>query len=86
MLLFSVLESTSYESNVEVVSREDDHPLLRSLIQISDELDSLSPLESLNDANYYRDELRANFRRGRLFFLCLPGPNKHIKEFLGKFG
>ena len=42
MLLFNVLESTSYESDVEVVSREDDHPLLRSLIQISEELNSQS--------------------------------------------
>ena len=84
MLLFNVLESTSYESDVEIASREDDHPLLRSLIQISEELNSQSPLESLNDASYYRDELRANFRRGGFRFRSWPGRNMPIKEFLVK--
>jgi arginine decarboxylase len=84
MLLFSVLESTSYESNVEVVSREGDHPLLRSLIQISDELSSHTPLESLNDANYYRDELRANFRRGGLSLPVLARAEQAHQRILGQ--
>jgi len=84
MLLFSVLESTSYESDVEVVSREDDHPLLRSLIQISEELNSQSPLESLNDASYYRDELRANFRRGRISLPVLARAEHAHQRILGQ--
>ena len=84
MLLFSVLESTSYESNVEVVSREDDHPLLRSLIEISAEFGSHSPLESLNEASYYRDELRANFRRGRLSLPVLARAEQAHQRILGQ--
>ena len=84
MLLFNVLESTSYESDVEVVSREDDHPLLRSLIQISEELNSQSPLESLNDASYYRDELRANFRRGRISLPVLARAEHAHQRILGQ--
>ena len=84
MLLFNVLESTSYESDVEVVSREDDHPLLRSLIQISGELNSQSPLESLNDASYYRDELRANFRRGRISLPVLARAEHAHQRILGQ--
>ena len=84
MLLFNVLESTSYESDVEVVSREDDHPLLRSLIQISEGLNSQSPLESLNDASYYRDELRANFRRGRISLPVLARAEHAHQRILGQ--
>ena len=84
MLLFNVLESTSYESDVEVFSREDDHPLLRSLIQISEELNSQSPLESLNDASYYRDELRANFRRGRISLPVLARAEHAHQRILGQ--
>ena len=84
MLLFNVLESTSYESDVEVVSREDDHPLVRSLIQISEELNSQSPLESLNDASYYRDELRANFRRGRISLPVLARAEHSHQRILGQ--
>jgi len=84
MLLFNVLESTSYESDVEIASREDDHPLLRSLIQISEELNSQSPLESLNDASYYRDELRANFRRGRISLPVLARAEHAHQRILGQ--
>jgi len=84
MLLFSVLESTSYESDVEVESVEGDHPLLRSLIEISNDLGSYSPLESLNDANYYRDELRANFRRGRLSLPVLARAEQAHQRILGQ--
>jgi arginine decarboxylase len=66
------------------VSREGDHPLLRSLIQISDELSSHTPLESLNDANYYRDELRANFRRGGLSLPVLARAEQAHQRILGQ--
>jgi arginine decarboxylase len=69
---------------VEVVSREDDHPLLRSLIEISAEFGSHSPLESLNEASYYRDELRANFRRGRLSLPVLARAEQAHQRILGQ--
>ena len=83
MLLFSVLESTSYESDTVVLSEEGDPPLLRS-IEASDSLDSESLLESLNDATYYRDELRALFRRGRLSLPFLLVQKGLINAYWGK--
>tara|TARA_B100002019_G_scaffold32471_1_gene26405 strand:- start:12374 stop:14260 length:1887 start_codon:yes stop_codon:yes gene_type:complete len=84
MLLFSVLESTSYESNTVVSLADGDHPLLRSLIEISDDLKLDSLLESLNDATYYRDELRALFRRGRLTLPVLARAERAHQRVLGQ--
>jgi arginine decarboxylase len=84
MLIFSVLESTSYESQSPVLLHEDDHPLLRSLIELLDQLTQDSLLESLNDATYYRDELRALFRRGRLPLPVLARAERAHQCALGK--
>ncbi len=84
MLLFSVLESTSYESEIDLELEKGDHPLLRSLIDLSDGLQSESLLESLNDATYYRDELRALFRRGRLSLPMLARAERGHHRILGK--
>ena len=66
MLLFSVLESTSYEYEKSVLAERGDHPLLKTLVSLSDNLAEAAHLESLNEATYFRDELRGLFRRGRL--------------------
>jgi arginine decarboxylase len=63
---------------------EDDHPLLRSLIEVLDQLSQDSLLESLNDATYYRDELRALFRRGRLSLPVLARAERAHQCALGK--
>ena len=84
MLLFSVLESTSYESDGVVQSEEGDHPLLCTLIELSEGLDRESLLESLNDATYYRDELRALFRRGRLSLPVLARAERAHQRILGQ--
>jgi len=84
MLLFSVLESTSYESDGVVESEEGDHPLLCTLIELSEGLDRESLLESLNDATYYRDELRALFRRGRLSLPVLARAERAHQRILGQ--
>lgn len=83
MLLFSVLESTSYESDGVVLAEDGDHPLLCSLIELSDELTSENLLESLNDATYYRDELRALFRRGRLSLPLLARAERAHQRMVG---
>ncbi|MDG1356102.1 MAG: biosynthetic arginine decarboxylase [Opitutales bacterium] len=84
MLIFSVLESTSYERDEIVLAEKDDHPLLRSLIEISDSLERESLLESLNEATYYRDELRALFRRGRLSLPVLARAERAHQKTLGQ--
>jgi arginine decarboxylase len=84
MLLFSVLESTSYESDGVVLAEEGDHPLLCSLIELSDGLSNDNLLESLNDATYYRDELRALFRRGRLSLPVLARAERAHQRILGQ--
>ncbi len=84
VLLFSVLESTSYESDCEVTSEKGDHPFLRSIIELPEGLQSDGLLESLNDATYYRDELRALFRRGRLSLPVLARAERAHQRVLGK--
>jgi arginine decarboxylase len=84
MLLFSVLESTSYESDGVVQSEDGDHPLLCTLIELSEGLDPESLLESLNDATYYRDEMRALFRRGRLSLPVLARAERAHQRILGQ--
>jgi len=82
--LFSVLESTSYESDGVVLAEDGDHPLLCSLIELSDGLSNDNLLESLNDATYYRDELRALFRRGRLSLPVLARAERSHQRILGQ--
>ena len=67
-----------------VAAEDGDHPLLRSLIEISDDLKLDSLLESLNDATYYRDELRALFRRGRLSLPVLARAERAHQRVLGQ--
>ena len=84
MLLFSVLESTSYERDELVCSEKEDPPILRSLIEITDQLTPTNLLESLNEATYYRDELRASFRRGILSLPLLARTERAHQKVLGQ--
>jgi arginine decarboxylase len=66
VLIFDVLDATLYDVVEKPEPRADDHHLLTDLMGIEEYLGGKRVQECFNDAVYYRDELRALFRRGRL--------------------
>ena len=66
MLIFNILETTNFDSKKTQLINEDDHPLLKNMIQIPEYLGLERAQECLNDLNYYRDEIRALFRSGQI--------------------
>ncbi|MCG7492692.1 biosynthetic arginine decarboxylase [Thalassobius sp. Cn5-15] len=64
MLIFDVLESTLYDAPDAPAVQPDDHHLLADLAAVSGYLVADRVQECWNDARFYRDELRALFRRG----------------------
>ena len=66
MLIFDVLESTLYDAPDAPNVEPDDHHLLTDLAAVSGYLVAERVQECWNDARFYRDELRALFRRGHV--------------------
>jgi arginine decarboxylase len=66
MLIFDVLESTLYDAPDAPEVQPDDHHLLSDLAAVSGYLVADRVQECWNDARFYRDELRALFRRGHV--------------------
>ena len=62
MLIFNVLEVTRYDSPHPVEISEDDHELIRNILEVESYLTELRLQECLNDLCYYREELRLRFR------------------------
>ncbi len=66
MLIFNILETTIFDSKKIQKINQEDHPLLKNMIQIPEYLSLKRAQECLNDLNYYRDEIRALFRSGQI--------------------
>lgn len=66
LLIFDVLDTTIYDVPEKPVARDGDHHLLDDLLTVETYLDVRRVQECFNDAVFYRDELRALFRRGQL--------------------
>ena len=64
LLVFNVLEATHFDSDQEILPEDDDHPLLLKMLEIQTYLVKARVQECWNDLKYYRDEMRAMFRRG----------------------
>jgi len=64
MLLFNVLEATLFDAPTAPKPEEDDHHLVADLAAVEGYLNAERLQECLNDATFYRNELRALFRRG----------------------
>ncbi|MCL6285798.1 biosynthetic arginine decarboxylase [Ruegeria sp. 2012CJ41-6] len=64
MLVFNVLESTLYDAPSAPEVEPDDHHLLSDLAAVNGYLSAERLQECWNDASFYRNELRALFRRG----------------------
>ena len=66
MLIFDVLDTTLYDSANMPKIDEDAHHLIGDLAAVRDYLSEKRLQECVNDAIYYREEVRALFRRGNL--------------------
>ncbi|MBT3143168.1 arginine decarboxylase [Phaeobacter gallaeciensis] len=64
MLVFNVLECTLYDAPTAPDANPDDHHLVSDLAAVRGYLKPDRLQECWNDANFYRNELRALFRRG----------------------
>ncbi|SFK87404.1 arginine decarboxylase [Pseudovibrio ascidiaceicola] len=64
MLLFNVLEATLFDAPTAPKPEEDDHHMVSDLAAVEGYLNAERLQECLNDASFYRNELRALFRRG----------------------
>ncbi|WP_135506472.1 biosynthetic arginine decarboxylase [Roseovarius aestuariivivens] len=64
MLIFEALESTKYDAPDTPAPEEGDNHLVSDLAAVGGYLTPERVQECWNDASYYRDELRALFRRG----------------------
>jgi arginine decarboxylase len=64
MLIFDVLDATLYDVPDKPAAREGDHHYLTDLQAVEGYLGPNRVQECYNDAIYYRDEIRALFRRG----------------------
>ncbi|MFN4058331.1 MAG: biosynthetic arginine decarboxylase [Roseinatronobacter sp.] len=64
MLLSDILEASLFDRADPIAPEPDDHHMLSDMASIIDYLTPRRLQEALNDAEYYREELRALFRRG----------------------
>ncbi|MGH1466128.1 MAG: biosynthetic arginine decarboxylase [Cognatishimia sp.] len=66
MLIFNVLEATLYDAPTAPNAEADDHHLISDLLAITEYISADRLQECWNDANFYRNELRALFHRGNI--------------------
>ncbi|MEI4232846.1 biosynthetic arginine decarboxylase [Roseovarius sp. D22-M7] len=66
MLIFNVLEATLYDAPGAPDVEPDDHHHVGDLAAVADYLSADRLRECLNDASFYRNEMRALFRRGNI--------------------
>ncbi|OSP54554.1 biosynthetic arginine decarboxylase [Pseudoruegeria sp. SK021] len=66
LLIFDVLDATIYDVPEKPMADPEDHHLVGDLLTVEDYLNVHRVQECFNDAVFYRDELRALFRRGQL--------------------
>jgi arginine decarboxylase len=66
VLIFNILDTTTFEPTKLVAEHSNEHYLLTSLRGIYQNLEERHIQECFNDAHYYRNEVRELFRRGQL--------------------
>jgi len=67
VLLFNILDVTSYEPSTSAPTvRDDEHELVKNLREVLNGVTIKAAKECYNDANYYREEIRELFRRGQI--------------------
>ena len=66
ILIFNVLDTTTFEAGTLPAPGEDEHPLIKSMRDIYALLNESRLQECYNDANFYRNEVRELFKRGQI--------------------
>lgn len=66
MLIFDILEATHFDTDRETAPEAGDSHAMADLAAVPGYLSRRRIQECLNDANYYRGELRAQFAQGRI--------------------
>ena len=67
ILLFNILDVNTFEpSQLPVVEDKPEHPLLQNMREVLGYLTPKRLQEWFNDAHYYRDEIREQFKRGQI--------------------
>lgn len=66
MLIFNVLETTNFDSSTPAEQLGNEHPMLENLRSVETYLTPHRIQECWNDVNFYRNEIRALFRRGQI--------------------
>ena len=85
MLIFDVLDATLYDSAALPETGSDDHHLIKDLLAIQSYLSSKRLQECVNDAIYYRDEVRALFRRGNMDIKSLAQAETVFRYLVAQF-
>ncbi|MGF1445876.1 MAG: biosynthetic arginine decarboxylase [Pikeienuella sp.] len=66
MLIFNILEATYYDQATPATAEDGDHHHLEALSEIAGYVSEARLQECMSDATWYREELRALFRRGQI--------------------
>jgi arginine decarboxylase len=85
MLIFDVLDTTLYDCAALPDIGDDAHHLIKDLAAIQGYISSKRLQECVNDAIYYRDEVRALFRRGNMDIKSLAQAETVFRYFVAQF-
>lgn len=66
ILLFNILDTTTFEPTVIPNKQDNEHPVIKNLRDVRAELKERRLQEGYNDAHYYRNEAREQFKRGQM--------------------
>jgi len=86
MLIFDVLDATLYGVPEKPEPNGDEHHLIESLSEVDGYIVPSRLQECFNDATYYRDEVRALFRRGQLDIAQLAKAERVFLYTLSRIG
>lgn len=84
MLIFNVLEATLFDTDRAPGAEPDDHHYLSDLIAVGEYLRPERLRECLNDATFYRNEMRALFRRGHVGIRQMARCEKIFQSHMGR--
>lgn len=85
IFVFDILDATLYDTSERPAVAADDHHLLSDLLAIESYLGSDRMQEALNDAVYYRDEIRTLFRHGQIGLPLLARAEQAFMFLLSRF-
>ena len=85
IFVFNILDATLYDKPQKPSVAPDDHHLLSDLLAVEGYIGGKRLQEAFNDAIYYRDEIRALFRRGQIELPLLARAEQGFLYLLSRF-